>query len=181
MGHNFPCLWQMSNIRRLLFNQPQLPPTNSKETEKKGGNTFLVLWDILYPVPLPSFISSWEKYVHISPEKWSLRLRKWIRIMCFTSTGYEEVPNSLLKCKNLYNHCTAPSWAGLLSRTPLCRRGQLSQTSFLRETDKDAQINQTPKSGIVLWEFPHLDKGVWKTERNSAETGCWLAKPNYVT
>jgi len=31
------------------------------------------------------------------------------------------------------------------------------------ETDKD-QIKQTPKSDIVLWELPHLDKGVRKTK-----------------
>jgi len=54
-------------------------------------------------------------------------------------------------------------------------------TSVLGETGKDAQINQTPKSGIVLWELPHLDKGVWKTEKNPVEAVCQVAKPTYVT
>jgi len=60
--------------------------------------------------------------------------------------------------------CTAPGWGGQLSQTSPGQSGQLSQTSTLRETDKDAQINQIPKSGIVLWELAHLDKGVWKTK-----------------
>jgi len=60
--------------------------------------------------------------------------------------------------------CTAPSWDGQLSQTSPGRSKQLSQTSILRETDKDTRINQTLKSGIVLWELPHLDKGVWNTE-----------------
>jgi len=56
----------------------------------------------------------------------------------------------------------SPGWGGLLSQTSPGRSGQLSQTPVLGEPDRDARIHQTPKSGIVLWELPHIDKGLWK-------------------
>ena len=52
---------------------------------------------------------------------------------------------------------------------------QLSQTSVLRNRDRDAWIKQTPKSGIVPWEFSHFDEGLGQTSeilwRQSA--GLW--------
>lgn len=110
MGNNFSLLWQINNIRRLLFNWPQFPPTNSKQTVKKKKkviyfNIFLPLFEISYTLFLYHYSSLAGKNVYIFLLKngfwW---LRKWIRIMCFTSTGYGEVPNSFLKYRNLCNH-----------------------------------------------------------------------------
>jgi len=58
-------------------------------------------------------------------------------------------------------YCKAPGWSE-----------QLSQTSILRNRDRDAQIQKNSKSGAVLWELYHHDKGLWQAKQNPAETGC---------
>jgi len=39
------------------------------------------------------------------------------------------------------------------------------------------RIKQTPQSGIVLWELPHLGKGVWKMTKMLQRKGVGLRTP----
>jgi len=44
----------------------------------------------------------------------------------------------------------------------------------LEKLVKDAQIKQTPTSDMVLWESPHLDKGMWKMSETLRRPGVSL-------